>query len=102
MTTTFCGAVRHDAGRIRWDGKRPGVFASDLAGGGPLFGPIYGDAADLGCVLVSPRTGAAAVWFVAGTVRRDGEVLYWTLHPTTETVRRCGALRGVEVVVYND
>lgn len=104
MTTAtgYVGAIRHDAGRIDWTGSKPSVFVSDLAGRGSAFGPIYGDAADLGCVLVSPRTGRASTWFLARTERRDGDVLYWVLQPTAETVRRFGQLRGVEVLVFND
>lgn len=102
-TTTRHGAVRHNANRIDWAQRTPSVFASDLgAAGEPLFGPIYGDAADLGCVLVSPRTGAETVWFVARTERLEGDVLYWVLQPTSGTVRRFAALRGVEVWIFND
>lgn len=70
-----------------------------------IFHPIYPDACDPGITLISEKTGKHADYFLYRTERsanEDRELLYWTLHPTAETLRRLPALRGTYVTIFND
>ena len=69
------------------------------------FHRIYSDSCDEGITLVSERTGVAADYVIYRTEfsdNEDRELLYWTLHPTPSTVRKCPQLRGSYVTIFND
>lgn len=69
----------------------------------PLFRQIYQDACDLGITLVSARTGHPATFYVTGNdLDAHGELVGWTLLPTTQTPRESPELVGVKVIIFND
>lgn len=77
-------------------GRRFAVDASDLPAGS--VGQIYHDAADLGLVLASHRTGREMPMVLSRTERCDGEVIYHDFTPALERDRAT----GVVVRVFND
>lgn len=69
----------------------------------PFYGSIYNDAADVGFGLVSEKTGELAVFYLDEKHQnREGEVLYWSFKPTTETIKKFPQLARVKAIVYND
>ena len=96
--TVICNS-RIDASRFNWSDKVPAAEASEL---GFRLSRVYDDACDLGVLVVSPRTGAEAVFYLASE-DTDGEDVYgWRLRPTAETERRFPRLKGREILVIND
>jgi hypothetical protein len=74
-----------------------------LGGAAVLFSRIYDDAADVGFVMVSERTGAEAIFALASEDRdAEGELVSYTLKPIPETLRLFPQLEGHEIVVLND
>lgn len=68
-----------------------------------VLGRIYDDAADIGLTIRSERTGQHATYYLHGTVKDDeGDIQYWELWPTTETLRQNPQLSGTKVVIFND
>ena len=70
--------------------------ASDLSrAGGPMFTRVYEDACDVGCWIVSPRTGVRKLFTLSREVLSpDGdETLYWVL---------TSGLGAFTVTVFND
>lgn len=68
-----------------------------------MFGRVYDDACDEGLKIRSERSGVMATFVVARTeCDSEGDLRYWLLLPSTETLRRQPQLRGWTVVVYND
>ncbi len=70
-----------------------------------LFHQVYPDSCDPGITLISEKTGKHADYFLYRTEisdNEDRELLYWTLHPTSETVRKLPALCGTYVTIFND
>jgi phosphomannomutase len=81
--------------------------ASDLgAAGQVLFDQIYSDAADVGLLLRSSKTGSVARFYLE-TIETthdtdEGEILNWTLLPTSDAVRQHPALNGWKMIIFND
>lgn len=70
---------------------------------GEVLGQVYDDACDEGFIIVSKKTGRDAVFAINETVKdSEGDVRYWTMVPTRDTVRRLPQLKGWEVMVFND
>jgi hypothetical protein len=79
-------------------------YVSEISDFGPSFrfDRIYDDAADRGFTLQS-RTGKVANFYVDDVKKdNDGDIMYWTLLPTDETVRRNPNLKGVKITIIND
>lgn len=81
--------------------------ASDLrAAGQSLFGQIYEDACDVGLMLESSKTGSVARFYLEAIETThntdEGEILNWTLLPTSDAVRRHPALNGWKMIIFND
>lgn len=71
--------------------------------GGDVFGRVYPDACDLGFTLVSHVTGKETDWVVQELTRDpDGDILFWSLLPTSNSLRANPQLAGVTVTVMND
>jgi len=79
-----------------------GVFAAEASDLGD-FRPeqIYPDACDVGFKMLG-KTGEYATFYLADTRQSEGDILYWTFLPTTETVRKIPALKGYRVEIFND
>jgi hypothetical protein len=67
------------------------------------FVQIYDDACDIGFTLQSARTGVKSNFFLEHEEwDEEGELRFWRLHPTAETLRRCPTLKGTRVIIWND
>ena len=104
--TVICTA-KYDASKFDWTDPNPSEEASTLGGPGPFrMSPIYDDAADIGIVLVNPKTGAESVWYLAEKIPmgspEDNEIGGWKFCPTPETLRKHPQLAGRTVTVWND
>lgn len=84
--------------------KNKSTFVAEASDLGTEFGPqrLYPDAADVGLVLISSKTGKEAVYVFSDFEKRDGDLISWTYLPTKETLKQFPALRGTKVVIYND
>ena len=72
---------------------------------GHVWQQLYDDACDVGIALRSHKTGVTTTWYLCegDTVTdADGDVLWWVLKPTTETVRINPSLSAYRLKVYND
>jgi hypothetical protein len=66
------------------------------------FDRIYNDACDVGLILVSDKTGDAATFYLHDVVKEDGDVIYWFLLPTSETIREFPRLKTSKIKIWND
>ena len=69
------------------------------------FQPLYDDACDVGLALRNHKTGSVTRWNLSesDTMKDpEGEIVYWTLHPTPESVRKFPATAGYRMRIYND
>lgn len=66
------------------------------------FGRVYDDAFDEGFVIHNPRTGKSPVFVVNHIDRVEGEITYWELVPTKNTLRQIPGLKAWRVIVFND
>lgn len=67
------------------------------------FDMLYDDACDLGFAIRSEKTGQIAVYCLySSSQNKENDTIKWLFVPTTETMKRIPALRGVNVVVFND
>jgi hypothetical protein len=80
------------------------IEASTLTAGRSrhMFSPLYDDACDEGFAIVSDKTGKEARFAVSNVERREGDILSWTLVPTSETARQNPSLADYKVVIFND
>ena len=80
--------------------------ASDLGlRPGHVWEQLYDDACDVGIALRSHKTGVVTTWYLCegDTVKdADGDILWWVLKPTTETVRSAPTLAAYRLKVFND
>lgn len=66
------------------------------------FGPVFNDAIDVGCSIVSDKTGKIADFFVNNTEKdAEGDTLAWHLLPTNATKQLFPLLRNSSVTVFN-
>lgn len=79
-------------------------FVAEISSlGSNPFIQIYPDACDEGIVMESEKTGRSARFAVEDTLRSsEGEILYWKLVPTAETLRKNPRLAGHEITIFND
>lgn len=78
------------------------AFVSDF---GPSFhlSRVYPDRRDEGLILISDRTGRAVTFILTETKRdRGGDVEFWKLTPTAESLLKQPAASGVSIVLFND
>jgi len=82
------------------------LFVTEASDLGPVgthyFHQIYPDAADIGLILTSHRTGHEATFYLDHTETQEGEIKWWNLKPTTETVRKVPTLAGATLRIFND
>jgi hypothetical protein len=64
---------------------------------------FYNNARDIGFAMKSDKTGDV-VMYAMNSVKRDeeGDIQYWTYHPTTESQQKVPGCRGTMVIVFND
>src|SRR5262249_44584488 len=62
------------------------------ADGAAIFGQLYADAADVGFVLHSERTGVEVPFYLEREEKWDGEVLAWHFRATDDAKRRWPSL----------
>ncbi len=68
----------------------------------PFTAPLYDDAIDEGFgVLVRDRPRPLR-FFIQDVERKDGDILWWTLQPTPETLQTSPNLKGWSIQVFND
>jgi hypothetical protein len=85
--------------------KQLTTFASDLGSlqsGAPEFHRLYSDACDVGIDIVSAKTGTIATFYLGEAEYRDGDLQFWPLFPTSETLKKQPQLAGSKVVIFND
>lgn len=85
--------------------KKDKSFVAEAAtiGRSPMLGQIYPDSIDEGMILISAKTGAETKWVVVQEHHDDeGDLLFWELHPTAETLRKNPQLSGYTVTIFND
>ena len=71
--------------------------------GSNVFNRVYPDSCDVGFALVSHVTGKETDWVVQTEQRDpDGDILFWSLLPTSNSLRANPQLAGVTVTVMND
>lgn len=76
--------------------------ASDLRGLA-LQAPLYDDAADVGFVMRSAKSGSLAVFHLSETQEdAEGDVICWVFLPTSATVRREPRMAKARVRIFND
>ena len=67
------------------------------------FGPVFNDAVDLGCSIVSDKTGKIADFFITLTEKdREHDIVAWHLKPTPDTTKLFPLLKDTKVVIFND
>lgn len=67
------------------------------------FDRLYDDACDVGLALVNPRTGNVTRWsLLEEKSDGEGEVLWWVLVATPESIRKQPELKGYKLLIYND
>ncbi len=67
------------------------------------FGRMFGDSCDMGCSIVSDKTGAIADFYITLEEKDDEhDVIAWHLKPTSDTVRLFPLLKDTKVVIFND
>lgn len=70
---------------------------------GPFYGRIYDDAADIGLGILSELSGNIAVFYLRDVEKdSDGDIKFWKLFATEETVRDIPNLMNYTVIVFND
>jgi hypothetical protein len=71
---------------------------------GHVWQQLYDDACDVGIALYNPQTGSTTTWHLceSETVVRDGDLMWWVLRPTTETVWQVPKLAGYTLKIFND
>lgn len=86
--------------------KELAAYISDLEANNPsrqVYSRVYDDACDEGFVIMSERTGKAAVFHQDGELLTgDGELEATYLRPTRDTLRKMPQLAGWKVTVIND
>lgn len=78
--------------------------ASMLSVGGryPLFGRVYADSCDEGCILVSSRTGCELRMVVKMTHRNvDNDITHWELESDPTDTKRCKLDAPLKLTVFN-
>ncbi len=79
------------------------VEASNLGRNQPQFHQVYPDSCDEGLTLVSAKTGKEVDYAVNHTEKdREGDIAYWELTPTRESLRKVPQARGTTVTILND
>lgn len=67
------------------------------------FGPIFNDAIDDGCSIVSDKTGSIADFYISHKeIDDEHELIAWHLAPTRDTIRSFPLLKDTKVVIFND
>jgi hypothetical protein len=68
-----------------------------------LFQRLYDDAADVGFMMRSERTGTDVRFYLSKQCENsEREITGWIFKPCTEEVRKNPAIRDVTVTVFND
>ena len=90
---------------VRGTGKVLLAEASDVTAGGtrPLVFALDKPASRYGLNVVSPKTGKRAVFvLVKRHLDEDGDVRWWDLVPSPETLKHQPALAGFTLRIFND
>lgn len=75
---------------------------SDL-GPGFRFQLLYDDAMDVGMAVESSKTGNVVHYYLYDTIdTAEGDVSYWILMPTTESIRQYPLCKNTEIMLFND
>lgn len=86
-------------------------FASDLGQNMPQFHPIVMESENgmlrskqIGLTLTSAKTGVSVDYYLdyTRTDEGEGEIQFWLLKPTPESVRRVPSSTGTLIRLYND
>ena len=88
--------------RLFFHSKSAKTFSAEISTIGN-FQRLYTDGCDIGLELVSEKTGYISVWYISD-VDKDGEgdMRFWVLYPTAESLDQFPGLRGYKMVIYND
>lgn len=67
------------------------------------FTRVFSDACDLGCSIVSAKTGEVATFYISLTEKdREHDIIAWHLKPTLDTIKLFPLLKDTKVVIFND
>lgn len=81
--------------------KQLSAEISDLGPGAIIR--VWPDSCDVGVEVVSEKTGAHVKFFVSHThVDPEGDVQYYDLKPTPESLRKVPAVKGMSMILFND
>ncbi len=95
--------VYHSSNAFSFDWASQTFVADASSLNNTFYGNIYNDAADVGFGIISEKTGELAVFYLDKLCQnQEGEVLFWSFKPTTETIKKFPQLNRIIAVVYND
>lgn len=67
------------------------------------FARLYDDACDEGCMLTNPKTLKSIFFYLHKTHKdADGDITHWELYPVVESIRKCPAILGYSLIIFND
>jgi len=69
------------------------------------FHRLYDDACDVGLALYNPKTGSVTRWYLDNdeyTSGPDRELVCSNLKPCDESIRKYPALKGYQMIIFND
>lgn len=67
-----------------------------------IFGQLYNDAADMGVMLVSQRTGHEVPFVLVREDKHEGETQGWWFQPTLDAVRADARVADLKLLIIND
>lgn len=84
-----------------WDphARRLSAEASDLQL--RRFERLYDDACDIG-IAIAGAAGTLTFYLAETDTDGEGDITFWRLAPTPETLRRKPDLRDLRVIIFND
>lgn len=93
----------YDVKCFTWNYKDK-TLVSELSDiGFQTFERVYPDACDCGLTIVNPDRGTKSVFYLAKEDRdKEGDLRFYELLPTPESVREHPKLKGVKVILFND
>lgn len=93
----------HDVERFTWNSKDK-TLVSELSDiGFQAFERVYPDACDCGLTIVNSDKGTSAVFYLSKEDRdKEGDLRFYELLPTPESIRKYPKLQGVKVILFND
>lgn len=68
-----------------------------------IFERLWNDSCDVGIKMISEKTGRKAWYYLKDEVRdREGDLQYYLLEPTEQTVKKFPQLKNSNIKIFND